>query len=75
MRLAAVHNDVAVETKMKTSLGKRTVIGLATVWMLALSGVARAQANDNCDCFIATLKGAYASTIYGQIPPPYKPII
>src|ERR1700745_600022 len=39
----------------------------ASIGLLALSGAARAQSDDNDGCSNSTLKGDYASTISGQI--------
>ncbi len=52
---------------MKTPFGKRIVIGLAAVVMLAAIGVARAQADDHDGCSDATLRGDYGFRISGEI--------
>jgi hypothetical protein len=45
----------------------RTYMLAASITLLALSGAARAQSDDNDGCSNSTLKGDYAFTISGQI--------
>jgi hypothetical protein len=45
----------------------RTCLLAASITLLALSGAARAQSDDNDGCSNSTLKGDYAFTVSGQI--------
>jgi hypothetical protein len=48
-------------------LNPRAYLLAALITLLALSGTARAQGDDNDGCSNSTLKGDYAFTISGQI--------
>jgi hypothetical protein len=50
----------------------RTYVLAASITLLALSGTARAQSDDNDGCSNSTLKGDYAFTISGRFSVLYR---